>query len=234
MVGIRQAARAQTEAEIKRIARGQIERDGAAGLSLRAISREIGMVSSAIYRYYSSRDDLLTALIVDSYHAIGAVAETADAACVAAGTDNRQRWVSVAHAARAWACAHPAEYGLLFGTPVPGYAAPPDTIDPARRFTNVLLGILVAADAQGLIAASNTTVPTELNKEFELFRSLVEVPVSNGAILVGLSTWMGLFGAISFEVFGQLNNVIDNRDAMFAAVVDHLADGVVGTLPQRG
>ena len=33
------------------------------------------MVSSAVYRYFPSRDDLLTALIVDAYDAVGAAAE---------------------------------------------------------------------------------------------------------------------------------------------------------------
>ncbi|MEI8240917.1 MAG: helix-turn-helix domain-containing protein, partial [Actinomycetota bacterium] len=60
MSGARERARAATLAEIVRLARGQVASDGAASLSLRAIAREMGMVSSGIYRYFPSRADLLT------------------------------------------------------------------------------------------------------------------------------------------------------------------------------
>src|SRR5690242_7837663 len=98
------------------------------------------MVSSAVYRYFPSRDDLLTALIVDAYDAVGAAAE-------AALTETRRRgvvarWVHVTTAIRRWALAHPHEYALIYGSPVPGYAAPQDTIDPATRVALVLLGIV--------------------------------------------------------------------------------------------
>ena len=92
------------------------------------------MVSSAIYRYFPSRDDLLTALIIDAYDALGDAVEAADAAVDRA--DLRGRWLAVCRAARAWALAHPAEYALIYGSPVPGYAAPDDTVGagpaPAR------------------------------------------------------------------------------------------------------
>ena len=86
------------------------------------------MVSSAIYRYFPSRDDLLTALIVDGYNAIGEVAEQADAACPAG--EYTGRWLAVCRAVRDWALAHPHEYALVYGSPVPGYQAPQQTIGP--------------------------------------------------------------------------------------------------------
>ena len=64
--------------EIKAIARQHLATDGA-NLSLRAVARDMGMVSSAIYRYFPSRDDLLTALILDAYNALGAAVEAAEA-----------------------------------------------------------------------------------------------------------------------------------------------------------
>ena len=88
------------------------------------------MVSSAIYRYFPSRDDLLTALIIDGYNAIGEAAEQAEAACPAG--DFAGRWRAVGQAIRDWALAHPHEYALVYGSPVPGYRAPEQTIGPAR------------------------------------------------------------------------------------------------------
>ncbi len=120
--------------EILRIARHQLATEGAPGVSLRAIARELGMVSSAVYRYVASREDLLTLLIIESYEALGEVAERADAA-IDDRDDVGARWVAICTAVRSWALEHPADHGLIYGTPIPGYVAPPDTIPAALRFT---------------------------------------------------------------------------------------------------
>src|SRR5688500_17749340 len=136
---VRARVRAEKIAEIKQAARRHLATDGA-NLSLRAVARDMGMVSSALYRYFPSRDELLTALILDAYNALGEVAETADAGV--ARDDLRGRWLAVGRGVRAWALAHLAEYALIYGTPVPGYAAPSDTVGPATRPAVVLMGIL--------------------------------------------------------------------------------------------
>ena len=76
--GLRARVRAELMQEIKDEARLQIAQEGASSLSLRAIARHLDMVSSGIYRYFKSRDELLTALIVDAYEAIGSAVEAAD------------------------------------------------------------------------------------------------------------------------------------------------------------
>src|SRR5215831_19483939 len=127
----RERVRTELIREITEIARRQLATDGAAGLSLRAVAREMGMVSSAIYRYFPSRDDLLTTLIIDGYNAVGAAVEKAEAACPA--EDYAARWLAACRAVRAWALAHPHEYALVYGSPVPGYQSPERTIGPASR-----------------------------------------------------------------------------------------------------
>lgn len=107
--------------EIKEVPRRQLAARGMAELSLRAVARETGMGSSTVYRYFPSRDRLLTALIVDAYDAVGAMAEQAESAVRRA--DVSGRWMSVVRAVREWAVAHPQEYALIFGSPVPGYRA---------------------------------------------------------------------------------------------------------------
>ena len=73
-LGKRAVKRLAVEADILRVARAHLATDGAAALSLRAVARDLGMVSSGIYRYVDSRDELLTRLIVDSYWSLaGAV-----------------------------------------------------------------------------------------------------------------------------------------------------------------
>src|SRR5215475_8600094 len=114
---IRARVRAEMTDEIKAVARRHLETDGA-NLSLRAVARDMGMVSSALYRYFASRDELLTALIIDAYNALGATVEGADGA-VSDRADFRGRWMASARSIRGWALARPAEYALLYGSPVP-------------------------------------------------------------------------------------------------------------------
>jgi AcrR family transcriptional regulator len=216
-------------AEIKAAARRHLETDGA-NLSLRAVARDMGMVSSAVYRYFASRDELLTALIVDAYNALGETVEAADAA-VANRADLRQRWMAVARAVRGWALAHPAEYALLFGSPVPGYAAPDDTIEAAARTPVVLLRILadgVAAGTQGTAwppadrAAARLTAA--VRADLERARAGVALDVPDEVMLTALAAWTQLFGMVSFELFGQFNRVIEERAEFFDQQAELMAD----------
>ena len=191
-----------------------MERDGAAGLSLRAIARDLDMASSAIYRYFASRDELLTSLIIDSY---GEAVENADRA-VTRRRDFLGRWRAMAHAIRSWAVANPAEYSLLFGTPVPGYAAPQDTIGPASRYTLVLIQLTIEMEAAGHSSAEK--VPVLLRRDYQRFRDRFGVPASDPMLMKGMAAWAAVMGAINLELFGHLHNVIDTPGALFEAVVE--------------
>lgn len=229
MTGVRERARTELVAEIVRLARVQVAESGAAALSLRAVARDLGMVSSAIYRYFASRDELLTRLIIDSYDRLGEAAERADAT-VKRRLDFPARWRAIAHGIRSWALEHPSEYALLFGTPVPGYAAPQDTIGPASRYTSVLLGMLAEMDAAGLEAPRPSVVPAALRSDLVELRNRLDLPVAEGRLALGMVAWANVMGAISLELFGHLHNVIDTPGSLFDAVVrDHAARMFPGT-----
>jgi AcrR family transcriptional regulator len=215
MAGVRERARIETTQRIVELARRQVELDGAASLSLRAIARELGMVSSAIYRYFASRDDLLTRLIIDSYDRMGEAVEQADAA--GRRSDLRRRWKAITAALREWALAHPAEYALLFGTPVPGYAAPLDTVGPATRYTAVLLRLLVDIESSGHRPAGR--VPATLRRDFAQMRLQLPAPKSDTLLKRGMTAWVSVMGAISLELFGHFRNVFDSPEVFFDAVV---------------
>jgi AcrR family transcriptional regulator len=118
----RERARAQTMADIVRIGRRHLATEGAAALSLRAVARDLGVVSSAVYRYVASRDELLTLLVIAGYDELG---DEVDAALAKVDPDDhRGRLVAIGTAVRTWAVREPAMYALLFGSPVPGYHAP--------------------------------------------------------------------------------------------------------------
>ncbi|GAA0803304.1 TetR/AcrR family transcriptional regulator [Spirilliplanes yamanashiensis] len=204
---LRARVRAEMTDEIKAVARRHLAADGA-NLSLRAVARDLGMASSAVYRYVASRDDLLTWLIIDAYDAVGAAAEAAEAAVDRA--DFTGRWLATCHAVREWALANPHEYALIYGSPVPGYRAPADTVAPATRVGRLMGRIL--ADAR---PDPGEPVEGPLAAELDAVAAEVAPGVSAAAMGRGMAAWIHLFGAVSFELFGQLANAVDERRAFF-------------------
>ena len=225
--GLRARVRAELVQEIKEEARRQVAEAGAPALSLRAVARQLGMASSAIYRYFPSRDQLLTALIVDAYEAVGATTEAADAAC------DRQdfvgRWRAGCHAVRRWALAHPHEYALVYGSPIPGYHAPQDTIGPASRVTLVLASVVRDAASAGalhnpFLPACAPLLSARAAAEAQRLSPGALQGVPDDAIIRALVAWSQLFGSVSFELFGHFVGVVENIDALFdQAVTDMCA-----------
>jgi AcrR family transcriptional regulator len=221
----RERARAELTREIKEEARRQLAAHGAEGLSMRAVARELGMVSSALYRYFPSRDDLLTALIIDAYDALGQAVEEASAG--PPRTDVRSRWRSACQAVRNWAAAHPHEYALIYGSPVPGYRAPRDTVAPATRAVRVVGGLL--ADARpGIrgVDGPSPALPPVVAEQSALVADAIAPGVPPAVIARALIAWTQLFGMISFELFGQLVGSLDPADSFFGYAVEQMADFV--------
>lgn len=134
--GPRARYRRQVREEVQARAWEQMKSDGASALSLKAIATQMGMTAPALYRYYRSRDELLTELILGAYTELAGVVEAA-----AEGTGTGPDVVTdIAAALREWALAHPQRYLLLYGTPVPGYHAPADATALAQRIFNPILG----------------------------------------------------------------------------------------------
>ncbi|MGH3200099.1 MAG: TetR/AcrR family transcriptional regulator [Streptosporangiaceae bacterium] len=216
----RERARAEITAEILDAARGYLATDGAPALSLRAIARDLGMASSALYRYFSSRDQLLTRLIIDAYDSLGAAAEAGEAAVDR--NDLADRFAVTCSAVRDWALAHPNEYALIYGSPVPGYVAPADTVRPASRVITLLLRIIVEATATGRIPDADIRDPEAqpVADAVAPIRSYLPPGIPAPLVQRTLMVWTNLFGVISFELFGQLHNVVAeppaDRDAFFA------------------
>lgn len=221
----RERARVQTMTEIVRIGRQHLAVHGAAALSLRAVARDLGVVSSAVYRYVRSRDELLTLLVVDGYDQLG---DAVDAALADVPADrHRERFLVLGRAVRTWAIAEPASYALLYGAPVPGYDAPEErTTGPGTRVAAAV--IRIAADA---LAAGRLTVPHEvaatpaLLEGFEGVREQFDVELPDPVIARGVLAWAGLFGCVSFEVFGQYGpDRLGDPEALFEHHLARLAD----------
>ena len=216
----RARARIEVTAAIKDEARRQLAAEGAAKLSLRAVARELGMVSSALYRYFPSRDDLLTALIIDAYDSLGEAAE----AVRDTASKPVERWIAVCEAVRAWSLAHPHEYALIYGSPVPGYVAPDTTVPAAARVGLVLIGIV--RDARQGPGLTLPPLPADLESEADRMAGdfASDLPPAVAPALV--AAWAQLFGLIGFEVFGQFHRVVEQREAFFRNAAGRLAHGV--------
>ena len=231
----RERARAQTVADIVRLGREHLALHGAAALSLRAVARDLGVVSSAVYRYVESREELLTLLLVDAYNELGD--EVAAAVGAVPEDDFGGRFAALGRAVRDWALREPSRYALLFGSPVPGYRAPAErTTGPGTRVIIALIGILDSAFRAGRLAAPGRRSPAVaagLARDLEKIRAEFGLAVPDDLLARGTLAWTSVFGAVSFEVFGQYGaDTFTAREELFGHHLAVLAD--VAGLPAAG
>jgi AcrR family transcriptional regulator len=220
--GVRERARAEVTAEIVAAARRQLAEVGPTDLSLRAVARELGVVSSAVYRYVSSRDELLTLLIIEAYDSLGEHTERAVAE--SAGRPGGTRWVHAATAVRDWALEHRYEYALLYGTPVPGYEAPQDTTPSGTRVSLALVSIVRDAWAGGeIVAPDELPVTRALATDLERLRATLALPAPDAVLVRLLAAWTQLFGLLSFELFSQTRGLVADDAELFAATAATMA-----------
>ncbi|MCQ9135645.1 MULTISPECIES: TetR/AcrR family transcriptional regulator [Streptomyces] len=214
----RERARIEFTAEIKAVARRQLAESGAAALSLRAVARELGLASaSALYRYFPSRDALLTALILDGYTSLSDAAEAACSAPDSGPADALERWVGVCHAVRDWALTHPHEYALIYGSPVPGYSAPQDTVAQATRLP-YLIGALFTerlAEDGDSPADSRPAMPDDARQSLAPLLTALPPHTPADMVMSSLMAWTYLLGAVSFEVFGHRREIVTDPRAFF-------------------
>lgn len=233
----RERVHAEMTAEILATARHHLARDGAAGLSLRSVARDLELAPSALYRYFPGRDALLSALILGAYDALADATEAA----VAGNDPPLDRWVAAGRAVRSWALGHPHEWGLLFGTPVSGYEAPEDTLVPYRRIVGALLApVRDAATTGGLAApdppagratATGTDTGAPAPADGELAAAVAPVVEELGVDLAPravplLFAWSTLIGTVSLEVFGHWRNTVLDPGVFLDAELHRLAAGL--------
>jgi AcrR family transcriptional regulator len=200
-VGKRQETRDRIERDIVAVGRRHLVVDGAAGLSLRAIARDLGMVSSAVYRYVASRDELLTLLIVDAYTEL---ADAVDRAADDATGSWRDRLAEMARAARRWAVDQPSRWALMYGSPVPGYHAPAElTVGPGTRVVGALFAVVADGLAAGDVRDAGPSPSRATSRDFDAIRTEFDFPGGDATVLKCFLLWAALVGAISLEVFGQ-------------------------------
>ena len=247
----REATRTATVSAIKAAALRQVAEDGAAALTIRGVARAVGLSPAGMYRYYDGRDALLTDLLVDAY------SDLADTVAVAAGLptspgsdssasdvlaedpgvpDPARALLDAIEAYRAWAVANPSRFLLIFGTPVPGYAAPPDgpTVAANRRMGRVFFTLGALAWRQDATRSpepgpQRTATPEELDLLRQLRHLAPGLPDSTvPRMLAGWALWHGL---VTLEVTGQLHWAYPDTGAFFSETMRAWTRDFLGTPP---
>ena len=204
--------------EILRIAREQLAQGGAAALSLRAIAATMNLSAPALYRYFPSRDDIITALILDAFYA---VADAIDAARKAQPQDDfSAQMMAITLAYREWALAHPTDFSLIYGNPIPGYAAPAEqTIPAARQAFVVVIDVLSKAAEHGkaLQYAGELPPPASISEYLQFLAQRDQFSVPLSALYAAVSVWSRMHGIIMLELFHHIQPVIGDVEAFYHA-----------------
>ena len=229
----RERLREATLREIRDVARRLLVADGEAAVSLRAIARDMGMTAPALYRYYSSHTDLMVALTADLYDELTAELEKARDAAPGAGV--AERLLAVCRRLRGWSLGHPAEFGLMFASPLPHLAtelAGTATPDPAHQ-AGMRFGLVFHDLVLQVWLADPYPTPDPARMDPALVRQLAECAAAFGgrmppaAVHVFLDCWVRLYGLVCMEVFGQLRFALSDAEPMFEETLRDLS-GLLG------
>lgn len=207
-------------------ARSHLAEHGAAALSLRAMARDMNMAPSALFRYTANRDDLLTALIVESFNDLGDAVEAAEAE--AQRLDHHARWQAMTSAFRHWAVTHPHDYALLYGSPVPDYRAPGEVTNHAGNRVLALVADLVRdmqGDASSAIRAHATNRRSSTSDLAAVaVQGLLDDPLVAGlpaeSVARAVAAWNLVLGSLSSEIFNQLGPEFGDPQARFTFMCD--------------
>ncbi|MFF0014491.1 TetR-like C-terminal domain-containing protein [Streptomyces sp. NPDC005374] len=182
------------------------------------LARDAGLDPARTEGLFPDRDSLLTALVLDAYRGMGDSAERAEAEAEKAGAGRLGRWVACWVGVRDWALAHPEEYVLIWGRPVPGYDAPPETMVAGARTVLVLIGLVRDALQDGELAVDHVPEPALTKGMVRTTRELAEGLLSGlpaPVIARMLIMWTQLHGMVGFEVNGHVAGVAADPAAFF-------------------
>jgi AcrR family transcriptional regulator len=210
----RSRLRAWTRDEIKAAALRQLAADGVEGLSLNAIAKELGMTGPALYRYVSSRDELLADLVVDAWEDLADALERA--AEDNAGASAAERVEAIGLAYRAWGTSQPHRYRLAIQTRLGSGELAPERVIPASQ--RAMAVILDAIEGLPQVGKPPAELPDRLATELQTWTKRVggrELPPA--ILLLGVTLWSRLHGLISLELDGHLASMQLDPELLYRA-----------------
>jgi AcrR family transcriptional regulator len=227
--GIRDRFRNQIRYEVKQVGLRQLAQGGPQALSVNAIAKELGVSGPALYRYFASRDALLTELVADAYHDLAEALAAAAAGPARLGPAERVRDLATAY--RNWANAEPHRYRLLFAAPIPGYDPQSEVLVSASQAAmNVLLNVLtqVPSSRQKPVGRAKTPSRTAtvesgrrtLDRQLELWaRNRGAANTDPGVALRAILAWTRLHGLVSLEIEGTFVSMGIDPEPLYDAEV---------------
>jgi AcrR family transcriptional regulator len=214
--------RAQTTGEILEAARRRLAADGSDGLSLRAIARDLDTSVSALYRYFPSRDDLLTELLVEAFDAQADAVESAARAHDEPGAAIR----AALRAYRRWSLDHLPEFALAYGAPVAGYVAPAErTIRAGVRVGGILIDLVTRAWATGgidaaLVADRQSQLSPEEADGLAALIDRRQYTLPTGLMSLTVDMLIRLHGFVVMEAFGQIRPLTADPESTYERTID--------------
>ena len=207
-----------TERAILDAARGLLVEGGQEARTVRGLARQLHLVPSALYRYVSSREELLTILFSHIYSDMADFVESAHDAVPR--EDLRGRWRAFANALRDWALQHPYEWTLINGTPLRDYQVPPtETLTSGVRLHFLLARLGQDAEAAGLHARIRPDGSPVAMPGLPPFLQSQGIEISEESVLAGVAGWHLLMGALYEEIFGLFGTELEDKDTYYAAMV---------------
>jgi AcrR family transcriptional regulator len=226
----RDRVRAATMAEIKQTARRILVAEGPDAVTLRAIAREMGMTAPALYRYFGSHEELIKHVISDVFTELaGDIRAAITAADAESGGDMTAKVLAACWEFRRWSLGHPREFGLIFGTPLPGLHVEQDeiTAEGGGQFGNTFFILMIELyRKQPFPVPPDDEIDPGLAEQLERYRDglgqlAAGLPI--GLLLVFLRCWVRLYGIVSLEVFGHLGFALDDARPMFELMLAEMA-----------
>lgn len=213
----------ETQQTIKLLARKQMATEGTAGISLRAIARDMELSAPALYRYYPTRDDLITALIVDAFNALADALERAE--YKARVLPPEEKLIQVVSAYRRWALEHPTDFQLIYGNPIPGYVAPREITVPAvvRTFTP-LMRCMTQAIQSGVFQPQPpfTHIPDHIREHEAALIADGSFPISIETYHLAMICWAQMHGIIMLELFNHIGPNVGDVETFYHTTLRQL------------
>jgi AcrR family transcriptional regulator len=225
----RERLRAQTLAEIREHAFAQVDAGGPAALSLNAIGKAMGMSGPALYRYFRGRDELVAALVADSYADLVAALESALAA--AARRTPARRLGAVASAYRGWALAHPRRYAMLFSEPVEQRVEGEEAISEIHGGMRILLELIGDVHAEAAADGTPGRRADKLDGQLGRWAAGHGTEAPPTVLRLGVLTWTRLHGIVGLELAGVLADMGLDAELLLGAEVDAVLAAAAATTP---
>jgi len=237
--------RAATTQEIVQTARRLLVEQGSDAVSLRAIARAMGVTAPALYRYFGSHEELLQHVVGDIFSelagrlhdAIQAAAREHASAGSSADELMTVKLIAACRAFRAWGLANRPEFGMIFGSPLPGldvahedYAA-----ECSFRFGQVFLDLFLELwRRKPFPVPADASVDPSLRAQLARYRQLAGADLPLGALQTFLRCWVLLYGTVSLEVFGHMRFALTDSEPLFELVLADLASLISLQYPLPG